>query len=106
MNDFLLPNNSAVPLDQIPALQIETFQARILDGVSHAEHIAALFVASADDERRLFAVMACPDRARLSIFSTPVKLSYPALTPTCAQAQLFEREIAEQTGIQPKDILG
>lgn len=102
MNDFLLPNNSAVPLDQIPALQIETFQARILDGVSHAEHIAALFVASADDERRLFAVMACPDRARLSIFSTPVKLSYPALTPTCAQAQLFEREIAEQTGIQPK----
>jgi Ni,Fe-hydrogenase III large subunit len=34
--------------------------------------------------------------------SAPVARSYPALTPTCAQAHLFEREIWEQHGLVPE----
>ncbi len=102
MNDFLhLPNNAAVPLDQIPVLQLEAFRGRILDDVRQGARIAALFAAPADGGHRLFAVLACPARARLSIFSETAEHSYPALTPACPQAHLFEREISEQTGIHP-----
>ncbi len=102
MSDFLhLPNNAAIPLGQIPVLQLEKFRERILDGVRQDDHLAALFAAPADAGRRLFAILACPERARLSVFCAPVEMSYPALTPACAQAHLFEREIAEQTGIHP-----
>lgn len=102
MKDLLhLPNNSAIPLVQVPVLQMDEFQSRILNGTRHGDRIAALFATPADGGRRLFAILACPEHARLSVFSAPVETSYPALTPACAQAHLFEREIAEQTGIHP-----
>ena len=49
-----------------------------------------------------FAVLANDAEGQLTLFSTEVADSYPSLTPACAQAHWFEREIAEQWGVQPE----
>ncbi len=50
---------------------------------------------------RLLAVIAFADSNTLSMVSTTVGDSYPALTPACPQVHWYEREIAEQWGVTP-----
>jgi Ni,Fe-hydrogenase III large subunit len=47
-------------------------------------------------------VMANQSSGLLDISRTDVKNRYETLTPSCTQAHLFEREIAEQSGIVPQ----
>ena len=47
-------------------------------------------------------MLADDERAALGVSSAVVGTSYPALTPECPQAHLFEREIAEQCGVTPE----
>ena len=51
---------------------------------------------------RLIAVLAKGDTGTLGVTSAVVSDAYPALTPDCPQAHWFEREIAEQWGVEPK----
>jgi Ni,Fe-hydrogenase III large subunit len=53
-------------------------------------------------ETRLVAVCADDAHGELSAVSSRVADRYPALTPVCPQAHLFEREIAEQCGVVPE----
>jgi Ni,Fe-hydrogenase III large subunit len=102
MTDALtLPNGGAVPLSKVPKLAEPEFRESILQGVENGERIAALFGCPAGDSVRLFALLACKDTGLLSVVSTDVRDSYPALTPDCPQAHMFEREIAEQWRIEP-----
>ncbi len=51
----------------------------------------------------LYAVLAEDGAGRLSAARTRLDAPrYPALTPECPQAHLFERELAEQFGIVPE----
>jgi Ni,Fe-hydrogenase III large subunit len=52
---------------------------------------------------RLRLVLADRDEpGTLTLAAADVRAEYPALTPDCAQAHWFEREIAEQWGVTPK----
>ena len=84
----------------VPQIPIGEFREAIIRQVSGGERIVALFGAPQGDGIRLFAIVSA--EGILSLTSTVVKDAYPALTPDCPQAHLFEREIAEQWGIRPE----
>jgi Ni,Fe-hydrogenase III large subunit len=97
-----LRNGDAAPLRALPALTIADFRQGILNRLAAGARIAALFGQPLEsDHVRLVAVLAHGDEGTLSVSSTVIADAYPALTPEAAQAQWFEREIAEQWGVRP-----
>ncbi len=90
-------------LDRIPDLDVAEFRAHILDAVNGGARIATLFGRPARGGAvHLLAVLAEEYGGILQAAATTVYDSYPALTPECPQAHLFEREIAEQWGVVPR----
>jgi Ni,Fe-hydrogenase III large subunit len=86
----------------IPVLGVDEFRREIIHGVSEGARLAALFGYPQGGERvGLLAVLAHGNEAILSVSSTIVAEAYPALTPECAQAHWFEREVAEQWNLHP-----
>jgi Ni,Fe-hydrogenase III large subunit len=97
-----LHNGEPVQLGDIPVATITDFRELVLQACEGGSRIAALFgQPAADGNTRLFAVMASDVKGQLALWSAMVPDHYPALTPSCAQAQGFERELAEQWGIHP-----
>jgi Ni,Fe-hydrogenase III large subunit len=97
-----LGNRRAAPLAQVPLASAEGFRTGVVDAVAEGWRIASLFgVAEGSDTVRLVAVLADDSRGRLGALSTIVGERYPAVTPYCPQASVFEREIAEQCGVEP-----
>lgn len=84
----------------VPQIPIGEFRETVIRQVGEGGRIVALFGTPQSDSIRLFAVLSLD--GNLSITSATAKDAYPALTPECPQAQLFEREIAEQWGIRPE----
>src|SRR6185295_9983778 len=56
----------------------------------------------ADGEIHLLAALADDASGQIQVATTALGGSYPALTPECAAAHYFEREIFEQHGIRPE----
>lgn len=96
-----VPNGGIVPLAGIPLLPVPEFRQSVLAGIREGGRLSALFGCPAGDSVRLFALLAWKETGLLSIVCTDVRDSYPALTPECPQAHLFEREIAEQWRVEP-----
>ncbi len=93
-------NGQALPLEQVPELSLAEFSDTLIQGVGTGRRLACL---CADRHLRLFAVLADDAGGRLWVGRTQLDgPRYPALTPQCPQAHLFEREIAEQFGIVPE----
>ncbi len=102
-NSIPLHNSQAVDVEQIPVLKINAFRNSVIDAVKSGMRIASLFAAPSNhDHLRLFAVLADDNAGSLSVLSSDVADKYPALTPDCTQAHLFEREIAEQWSVVPE----
>lgn len=98
-----LRNGEAVRLAEIPGLNATEFREQILQACENNGRILALFGQPVSvDGVRLFAVLASDAEGQLALCSTDVADHYPALTPDCAQAHWFEREIAEQWGVVPE----
>ena len=99
----ILRNGEKVNLaDRLP-VAFDEFRETILSAVEAGAHLSALFGASpARNDLRLFAVLARDAEGTLTMISTQVGDTYPALTPDCPQAHWFEREIAEQWGVCPE----
>lgn len=96
-------NGSAVSLAEIPRLSVAEFRDHVVGSVAAGARIAALFAQPlAAAGVRLFAVLADSDSGTLSLCTAEVGSSYPALTPDCPQAHWFEREVAEQWGVEPR----
>jgi len=96
----ILRNGQSLPLREVPELSIGAFRETILRRIQEGDRLACL---CADADLHLYAVLA--DDAGHALRVLRAKLGaphYPALTPDCPQAHLFEREIAEQTGIIPE----
>lgn len=92
-----------VPLDEIPAVDVEGFREMVLSGTAQGACVCSFFGQPRDDDRvRLFLVLAYRDTGTISVITTDVGNSYPALTPDCPQVHWFEREIAEQWGVVPE----
>ena len=94
-------NGQAVAIDRCPVVTGAEFRATILTAISAGQRIAALFGVPAGEAIRLICVLADDRAGGLGIVSADVRHSFAALTPGCAQAHLFEREICEQWGVIP-----
>ena len=88
---------------RIPVVAIGDFRRAILDAVCEGGRLVAFHGAPlAGDAVRLVAVLANDRAGELRAVAAEPGESYPALTPDCPQAGGFEREIAEQWGVQPR----
>ena len=92
-----------IPSARIPVVSSDVFRREVLDSVAAGCRIAALYGApQAGGAVRLTAVLADDRAGELRALSADPGEAYPALTPECAQAGGFEREIAEQWGVVPR----
>ncbi len=97
-----LGNRRAIKLRDVPDLSIDAFRQGISRAVTDGWRIVTLFGAPEHGKSlRLVAIMADDERGHLGAASAMVGTRYPAITPDCAQASVFEREIAEQCAVIP-----
>ncbi len=97
-----LTNGSCLPLDQVPRVSLSQFRTFVLQSVEGGGRIASFFGMPAENGRvDLLAVLAFDAQGQLVLLATEASGTFPSLTPDCPQAHLFEREIFEQTGLQP-----
>jgi len=95
-----LRNGGALPLRDVPELGFPMFRDQVVQGCAEGARLACLCV---DGELNGYAVLARDAEETLHIARTHFPgRSYDALTPDLPAAHLFEREIAEQWGLQPK----
>lgn len=107
MTDEMLTtgNVCAVALDKIPRHGLAAFQRLVCRELAAGRRAVSFFgipdgtPGSAD----LMMVLADDADSKLRILSTRVEGGrFPSMTPACSQLHLFEREIAEQTGLVPE----
>jgi Ni,Fe-hydrogenase III large subunit len=99
-----LSNGEAISLAEVPLLEFAEFRQTIISQASGGSRLAAFFGNAQDvGGVRLYAVLAEPNESYVSPLCADLAGDeYPALTPDCPQAHVFEREIAEQWGIVPR----
>jgi Ni,Fe-hydrogenase III large subunit len=100
-----LRNATAVPRADLPLLPAAEFFGGVRDCVTDGARVAAFFgdIWSDGGEITLYAVLADDARSYLRAARFRVEgQRFPALTPSCPQVHLFEREIAEQFGVVPE----
>jgi Ni,Fe-hydrogenase III large subunit len=102
--------DQAIPWERVPVLAGDEFRRTIEDAVEGGQRVAAFFASGppspsgrgvgGEGELELVAVLADGPRALLRVGRMAVEGErVPSLTPDCPQVHLFEREIAEQSGI-------
>ncbi|HVT88675.1 MAG TPA: NADH-quinone oxidoreductase subunit C [Tepidisphaeraceae bacterium] len=99
----VLANGRAIKRNALPELSCEEFQQAILDGVDRDYRVAALFgTADADPSIvHVYVILADDQQSRLRIGKTQIVGDrFTSLTPKCPQVHLFERELAEQFGLE------
>lgn len=99
------PAGGSLALSSVPALSSAELGAALVRGVDTGQRVVAYFAAAdaADGAAvRLYLVLADDARAQLLAGSAQVEgESFVSVAEACPQAQLFEREIAEQFGLRP-----
>jgi Ni,Fe-hydrogenase III large subunit len=81
---------------------VERFRESVLDAVAGGWRLASFFgMPDGSDNTRLVAILADDAGGELGATSTAVADRYPSLSTDCHQANVFEREIAEQCGVIP-----
>lgn len=97
-----LANGAALSWAAIPQLPLEALHDAVAEEVATGRRLSALFALrrAGEGRPRLCAVLADDAQGRLLVATAAVDGDrYPSLTPRCAAAHLFEREIDEQYGI-------
>jgi Ni,Fe-hydrogenase III large subunit len=95
-------NGQAISAGDCPLLPIDVFRQELIDQVAFGARLAALCGMPGPEGRtRLLAVLAWSGEGSLAVAASDVGNDYPALTPDCAQAHWFEREIAEHWPVRP-----
>lgn len=98
---YTIRNAEAVPAIDVPLVSDQEFRNSVIAEISGGSRLVAFFGQPAGEYIRLYAVIARDESGTLALLSTEVKTYYQSLTPDCAQAHWFEREITEQWGIVP-----
>lgn len=97
-----LRNRRAVPLAAVPREPVNRFRQWVIDGVRRGQRLVMFFgLPETAGQILLLAVLADDEAGELGACATVVAESYPALTPDCPEAHLFEREVAEQCAVVP-----
>ncbi|MGC8989086.1 MAG: NADH-quinone oxidoreductase subunit C, partial [Verrucomicrobiia bacterium] len=113
LDDFHIKNGQKTGLSEVPTVRLDEFSRVVAGSVKGGQRLVALFgmpptdVSGIDsgpaEVLRLFAVLAHEARGTLHLLGTSIfQANYPAITPACTQAHMFEREIAEQWGVVPE----
>ncbi|HVO32655.1 MAG TPA: hydrogenase [Elusimicrobiota bacterium] len=104
MADWLdLDNGTAASRTDIPVLGIAEVRTSLLTAIDDGARLLALFGDGADaPSTRLYALIGDASSGRLRIAAADVFGAYLSFTPECPQAHLFERELAEQYGVEPQ----
>ena len=98
-----LRNRRSIPLDSVPVESMEGFRDALSEAVLRGWRIVSLFgMPDGSAETRLVAILADDAAGELDAMSVTVRDRYPSISAACPQAQVFEREIAEQCGIVPE----
>jgi len=98
-----LRNRRAIPFGAVPQETASRFRDTVVAATREGWRLVALFGSPASaGQTEILAVLGQDDRGQLGALSTLVQDRYPAITPECPEAHLFEREIAEQCGIVPE----
>jgi Ni,Fe-hydrogenase III large subunit len=98
-----MTNGRSVELDAVPDFSMDDFRQAILAGVSEGQRVVAMFAAAANRPEAvdLYVVLADDDTNLLAAARTQIQDDpMPSLAAECPQVHLFEREIAEQCGLQ------
>ena len=89
---------TAVPLSEVKDLPLDALRSEVVTAVANGNRLGCW---CGDGAGRIIAVMVDDAGGILRIARALVTDRYPALTPACPQAHLFERELAEQYGVIP-----
>jgi Ni,Fe-hydrogenase III large subunit len=102
-SDILItPHLRPIALSEIPTVAETAWHNSVVNRVRDGWRLASLFAVPEESSGlRLFAILAHDNASELGVISTPVLKRYLALTPQCPSAHWFEREIAEEWGLQP-----
>ena len=99
----MLGNATSLPWAEVPEWPVAEFVNGTAAELERGTRLCAWFGVPEGDATRLVAVLAYDADNTLAVGrSAPVSGGYPALTPQCAQAHLFEREVWEQHGLVPE----
>ncbi len=102
LHELGLRNRRAVSMRDVPEEPIDDFRETVIQTIASGWRLVTFFgMPENGDTTRLLAILADDARGQLGAVTTVVGESYPALTPDCAQAEAFEREIAEQCAVLP-----
>ena len=100
-----LKNGSRIPLKDIPAMPEQDFTDALVGGIAGGLRISSYFGAAdsaGGGPTTLYALLADDGHNRLLAARTRIEGgTFPSISAACPQAQLFEREIAEQFGLIP-----
>ena len=94
-----LANGQAIRIDDMAHLSFADFSDQAKQIVSQGGKVVQFFAYPVGETVRLVAVLRTD---ALLAASCEAPSSYPALTASCPQFHMFEREIAEQYGIRPE----
>jgi len=103
MNNALCLISNAIPVAcaEVPCNDQDTFLQTILEKTSHGWRISSYFGLLEGDDTALYCLLAAPLDGVLGVMKTICSTAeFPSIATQVPQAQLFEREIAEQYGIR------
>ncbi len=99
-----LYNGSAIPFADIPVMDCDQFLQTLVDTIDGGWRIVSYFGMSGTAATSLICLLAERAGGQLGVLRTVVDGdSFPSISNLCPQAQLFEREIAEQFGLLFED---
>ena len=95
-------NSESAPLADVPLVPMASFRTTILDAVRDECRVASYFAHPVAEGIELIAVVADDATSELGFVRARVTGErFESLTAECPQVHLFEREIAEQYGVEP-----
>jgi len=99
-----ISNGQAVDVKSVSSMAMEDFVEYVIEATEHGLRISALFAQPVENGRmRLWAILSYDSQSLiLPLYTDLAEDRYPALTPYCPQAHLFEREIFEQWAVKPE----
>jgi len=97
-------NGSSIPLADIPAVDSSQFLQSIINFIERGGRIVSYFGITEEAGVALLCILADKGEGRLAVTRTETSSAdFPSIARLCPQAQLFEREIAEQCGLSFSD---
>ena len=98
-----LGNGEAIAAGDIPVVPVASLRDEVIGAVAGGRRLVAFFGAERRGSAlRVIAVLAGDDDGELTVCAVDLGDRYDALTPDCPQAHWFERELAEQWGVEPR----